>query len=375
LDGAVKGLTVIAAVLLTGVVATAASSSRGVFPGRNGRIVFASRRAIVGQPGADDRNGEIYSLDLASGQRRDLSRNSDFDSSPTLSPDGGRIAFVRGSLSGESALWVMRRDGRSQRRLADLGSIALPDYGGLAWSPDGATIAFNAEGSSAGAGLWVVGADGSGLHRLTRFYAGSPRWSPDGSEIAFAGSDDVAPAHLGLIGADGTGLRWLTRPGDATDTEPAWEPDGTRIAFVRTTGLASCCTTVNLLLIGADGAGERRLTNYASSAPIPINAPSWSPNGRQIVFLRGGASDGNVNLIRPDGSGLRRIARHGLAPAAWSPTGDRLAFGQLVPRKSGQRRLALTVEPLRGRARRVPLEPSAFLQGPPLWFPSGKSLV
>jgi TolB protein len=280
LDGAVKGLTVIAAVLLTGVVATAASSSRGVFPGRNGRIVFASRRAIVGQPGADYRNGEIYSLDLAGGRRRDLSRNSDFESSPALSPDGRRIAFGRRSLSGESALWVMRRDGRSQRRLADLGSIALPEYGGLAWSPDGATIAFNAEGSSAGAGLRVVGADGNGLHRLTRFYAGSPRWSPDGSEIAFAGSDDAGPAHLGLIESDGTGLRWLTRPENATDTEPAWAPDGGRIAFVRTTGLASCCETVNLLLIGADGTGERRLTDYDSSAPIPINAPSWSPNGR-----------------------------------------------------------------------------------------------
>jgi TolB protein len=373
---AVKGLTIIVAVLLTAVVATAATSTRRVLPGHNGRIVFASRRAVLGQPGADYRNGEIYSLDLASGHRRDLSRSPDFDWSPALSPDGRRIAFVRGSHSGENALWLMRRDGRSQRRLAELGRIGLPEYGALGWSPNGATIAFNAAGPPASAGFWVVNVDGSGLRRLTRFYAGSPRWSPDGSEIAFAGSDDAAPAHLGLINADGTGLRWLTRAGNnATDIEPAWSPDGTRIAFARTTGLVSCCETVNLFLIGADGGGERQLTGYDSSAPIPVNAPAWSPNGRQIVFLRGGTNDGAVNLIRPDGAGLRTIGRHGLAPAAWSPTGDRLAFGQLVPRKSGPWGLALTLEPLRGRARRYQLDHSSFLQGGPLWSPGGNSLV
>jgi len=167
----------------------------------------------------------------------------------------------------------------------------------------------------------------------------------------------------------------VTRPDNATDTEPAWAPDWGRIAFVRTTGLASCCPTANLDLIGADGAGERRLTDYDSGAPIPVNAPAWSPKGRQIVFLRGGKR----RQRRPDPArrvgpaedrqtwvSTRSLVTDGRPPRLWA---DRPA------KERPERGLALTVEPLQGRTRRVPLEPSAFLEGASVWSPSGKTLV
>jgi Tol biopolymer transport system component len=197
------------AITVAALAASGANSAPNVFPGRNGRIVFASDRAIPGQPQADYRNGEIYSLDLASGRSRDLSRSTDDERAPAFSPDGAWIAFARSSSAG-GGLWLMRRDGRAQRRLAELDIRADIDRQVITWSPDGTRVAFSAVGPSASSGLWVVNTDGSGLRRLTGFYVETPRWSPGGTEIAFAGSVGVAPAHVGVIGADGTGLRWLT---------------------------------------------------------------------------------------------------------------------------------------------------------------------
>ncbi len=358
----VRKFTVVGSVLTFAALAVSAASSTIVAPRPDGRIVFASERAVPGQPGADSRNGEIYSLDLASGRRRDLSRNLDYERSPALSPDGRWIAFARASSSGDGALWLMRRDGRAQRRLANL-QVLFGDNP-IAWSPDGSKLVFSAGGPSIG--LWVVSVDGRGLNRLTDFDADTPVWSPDGTRIAFAGSADAPSTHVGVVAADGTGLRWLTRTRNF-DRQPAWSPDGRRIVFVGKDSYAE-----NLFVIGADGAGERRLTRYDPTNSTGLDSPSWSPNGRQIVFLR--ADD--VDLVRPDGGGLRRIARRGLAPAVWSLDGKRLAFAQHVDRVGEPSRVALTVKPLAGPARHFGLESaSSEMVGGPSWAPNARGLI
>ena len=88
------------------------------------------------------------------------------------------------------------------------------------WSPDGTKLAFVRNvASSAGAGIYLVRRDGRGLRRLVR-RGDSPTWSPDGKWIAFIRTGD-----LYVIRVNGRGLRRLV--------DEAWfEGEGARVRSI-----------------------------------------------------------------------------------------------------------------------------------------------
>jgi TolB protein len=203
--------------------------------------------------------------------------------------------------------------------------------------------------------VWVMNADGTGQRRLAN--GGVPgcgqewghAWSPDG-RIAI-----VSNSGIYVFNADGSGERRLTSGGT-----PAWSPDGREIAFVRETDGVHVAYVVN-----ADGSDERRLTSIAA------DSLSWSPDGSQIVFTHGTRNSSEIYVVNADGGGQRRLTRITesnfvpfLSPA-WSPDGKRIALvrsGQVWVMNaagSGQRRLTLEGGP----------------NFNPSWSPDGRRIV
>jgi TolB protein len=98
--------------------------------------------------------------------------------------------------------------------------------------------------------------------------AAADRW------IVFSGSAQkgTQPEQLFRIRTDGSGLRQLTTGGRVA-TAPSFSPDGKRVVFAR---LGS-----GLFVINLDGSGLHRLTGNPNDA-----SPVWSPDGRWIAFIR-----------------------------------------------------------------------------------------
>ena len=156
--------------------------------------------------------------------------------------------------------------------------------------------------------------DGSGQHRLTRGLA--PAWSPDGALIAFAGPSGSS-GIITLVRPDGTGLRQL--PHTEGGEYPSWSPDGIRIAF------NSNLSGDHVMSIAqADGTKVVDLSRVGEGWQV-----DWSPDGRSILFTSHRDHPDtytDLYVMRPDGSGLRRLTHDVGQTAAWSPDGDHIVF-------------------------------------------------
>ena len=91
------------------------------------------------------------------------------DTTPAVSPDGGRIAFMssgRGATNWE--IWVMNADGSNPKRLTENGS----NEGLPAWSPDGQSLAYVSDQGGVWA-IWVMNTDGTNQRKIVNM-SGSP---------------------------------------------------------------------------------------------------------------------------------------------------------------------------------------------------------
>lgn len=154
------------------------------------------------------------------------------------------------------------------------------------------------------------------IRQLTRHPAidTSPSYSPDGRKIVF-NSDRSGSQQLYVMNADGTNVRRITFTSGRYAT-PVWSPRGDYIAFTKMQG--------GRFYIGVmfpDGSGERLLANGWL-----VEAPTWSPNGRILMYFRQerpdkkGNSPAKIYAVDITGFNERRlITPVDASDPAWSP--------------------------------------------------------
>ena len=206
---------------------------------------------------------QIYILDIESGRRELLGNFPGMTFAPRFSPDGNNmiLSLVK---KGNSDIYSMDMRSRSTTRLTSSPSI---DVSG-SYAPDGRKIVFNSDRGGSPQ-LYVMNPDGSGVKRISfgkgRYSA--PVWSPRGDKIAFAKSSG-GRFSIGVMNPDGSGERILTE--SYLDEGPTWSPNGRVILFSRGTR-------------GANGKNEIWSVDLTGrnlrKVPTPGNAsdPAWSP--------------------------------------------------------------------------------------------------
>jgi Tol biopolymer transport system component len=236
---------------------------------------------------------------------------------PVWSPDGRRIAFLRGTANdpchpGKLALYVIGLDGRGERRLSACGGrdgVCGAIWGSgspFSWSPDGSQIVFTRGGI-----LSIVDVESSRVQELTRCEQPrcldfGPAWSPDQSAIAFTRSSGTDHA-LHSVGVRGSQPNRLAAEG----MNPAWAPDGRTILVDTRHGIVS---------VTADGS-KRALIAPSSSPGEGPGVPSWSPDGGRVLYFytprekRGYRPE--VWTMKPDGSRKSRLYRGACCVWMW----------------------------------------------------------
>jgi TolB protein len=162
--------------------------------------------------------------------------------------------------------------------------------------------------------ICLINSDGSGRKQLTNFKATAfyPSVSPDGQTIFFS-SRDFGNYEIYSIDINGNNLQKITNNIGALYA-PELSPNGEWIVFTKHGD--------GLWLIRPDGSGLKRLTNKDDIDP------SWSPDGSMISFASSRAGARQLFVMNADGSNIQQVTdlNNMGGRNTWSPDGTKLAF-------------------------------------------------
>jgi Tol biopolymer transport system component/DNA-binding winged helix-turn-helix (wHTH) protein len=275
---------------------------------------------------------------------------------PTFSPDESAMAYSVDRGKGfELFVRQLAPGGREVQITADGAQNMQP-----AWSPDGKFIAYH---SSQGGGIWIVPALGGGARRISEF-GSHPAWSLDGAWIAFqsASINDLSadssgvfpPSTIWRVRSDGRDATQITHPGipEGGHGAPSWSPDGKHLVFV------------SVIL----GRSSIWATDTHGSTPVRVSPdalgnydPIYSLDGKSVLY-------GAVTVTSNYGLWQVRISPETSLPvedAVQLVNSGGIRIKNLALSRDGKKLLYSAVS-LTSSLQSLPISPSGEPSGPPV---------
>jgi Tol biopolymer transport system component len=247
------------------------------------------------------------------------------DSVQGILRDSLRIGFLSAEGPRNYTLRSMNFDGTAT---TDLWGTRLPlsneSFAGVdfAFTPDGQTVVY-----SAGDGTYVQ-ARGRARTKIMTTIVGGIQVSPDARKLVYTRKVGVSETDIYVCNIDGTGERQLTNARGA-EAWPAWSPDGRKILYAQGAGVSEI---QRLMVMEADGSGQRAITRGSSTAPdeIKFNMGKWSPDGSKIVAQGYTAGRWQIYTLNADGTSPRQLTTDALmhASPSWSSDGRKILFAR-----------------------------------------------
>jgi len=208
----------------------------------------------------------VYLLDIETGVQEVVGDFPGMTFAPRFSPDGKKI-IMSFAMDGNSDIYTMDLENRVVERITNHPSIdTSPSY-----SPDGKYICFNSDRSRYQQ-IYVMKSDGSNVKRISfgKGLYGTPVWSPRGDLIAFT-KLHKGKFYIGVMRTDGSGERLLTE--NYYQEAPSWSPNGRVLIFYRETksDAEGKGFSAKLWSIDLTGYNERLVVTESDASD-----PSWS---------------------------------------------------------------------------------------------------
>lgn len=268
---------------------------------------FDSRIVYVAETGAKTRRiKRLAVMDQDGANHRFLTGGQNLVLTPRFAPSQQTITYM--SFQGNRPrVWLYTLGSGKQEAVGDFPNMSFAPR----FAPDGSNLIFSMS-TGGNTDIFRLNLATRTLTRLTSAPGidTAPSYSPDGSRIVFE-SDRGGSQQIYVMNADGSGQQRISF-GEGRHATPVWSPRGDLVAFTRLGG-----GRFSIGVMKPDGSGERLLTNAYQD-----EGPTWSPNGRVILFFRAARPGGPVDLWSVDLSGQneRRVPTplEGSDPA-WSP--------------------------------------------------------
>ncbi|MCE5208481.1 MAG: S9 family peptidase [Chloroflexi bacterium] len=208
-----------------------------------------------------DEYTNLWLVDIASGQSRQLTYGKWHEGGAAWSPDGKQIAFLSNRIDSKPQIFLIAPDGGEARQLTKLEQGV---GSGPVWSPDGKQIAFTA------AGLPQEKPDPKKPYRVTRNV-----YRFDG-----AGYLDPIVQDIFIIDMVNDVTKRLTND-RFSNHSPNWSPDGRQILFTAMMNPDSFALSPTLKAVDMDGNVHVILDEEWGN----IDSACFTPDGKQIVFV------------------------------------------------------------------------------------------